>query len=221
MFRAETAGIEKREVLRASREMNPSVRGTHKKSKGIKPRTRPPRQYTEPWYTRCWGPNLIIKHHKETLYKPPSFSQHEKSKQGIKSAWPLGQKCFGKVGGSCRPLRAWHAARVTCRQLYRSESGKLLCWLGQPGTRGTLRGGAILASVGMDWGSDATMPAGYEESSALAYFGGARATNKWHHLTAQLKLLLLHWNTQTSHTPLNTCDDRLTLFTLFWLEFPA
>lgn len=37
-------------------------------------------------------------------------------------------------------------------------------------------GGGVLASVGMDRGSDATMPAGYEESSALAYFGGARVT---------------------------------------------
>lgn len=143
---------------------------------------------------------------KENLEKPPSFSHHQKPKQGIKSARPLGQKCFGKVGGSWRPLKAWHAARVTCRQLYRSESGKLLSWLWQPGTSGSgggwgVGGGVgVVASVGTDRGSDATMPAGYEESSALAYFGGARVTNKWH-----------HWSCCTrtpSCTPLSTCDDR-------------
>lgn len=39
ILRAETAGIEKREVLRAPRGMDPSIRGTQKKSKLINPRT--------------------------------------------------------------------------------------------------------------------------------------------------------------------------------------
>lgn len=71
------------------------------------------------------------------------FIQRDKSKQGIKSARPLGQMRFGKVRGSCRPLKAWHAARVTCRQLYRSESGKLLYLLWQTGTRGDTEGTAL------------------------------------------------------------------------------
>lgn len=76
------------------------------------------------------------------------FNMRNQNKE-LKSARPLGRTWFGKVGGSRRPPKARQRARVTCRQLCRSESGKLLALLWQAGTRGDTEGTASLfASAG-------------------------------------------------------------------------